>query len=1012
MLRNDLSKTSFGDIAIVLYLVLAFIAAGGNMTYAQEVSYGVGDWDPDVYGNHRVVLSVEEKADAVAVDIPWRRRDHNIENKKVILVDATTDKEVTNIFRLETNREFGRFIFKPQTTPGRYYLYYLPYIQTGTSYPKVEYMTPSPTFDPKWRDRNKLSGISRDQWDALPKATVAQIQSIDQHNTFYPMEVIATAEETEQLLARAGKADYLLFPEDRKYPVRMSDDLPYKWIKSGVGNSFAGRADRGEYYALQIAVFASRINIEDIDVSFSSLHGPGGKVIPSTGMTCFNTGGTNWDGKALHKICKVGKGKVRPLWIGIQIPREVPSGQYKGKVTITPKGSKSTDVAITIDVQQQILADAGDSEPWRHSRLRWLNSTIAADEDIVKPFVPMTVKGKAITCLGRTVVIGNSGFPVSISSNFSPEVTHIIDASRELLTSPIRLVVEKSNGTVVNWKTTGADIIYKADGVVKWTSNNTAGDLEMSCKAKMEFDGHLDFIVEFSASKETELNDIRLEIPVAKDVAKYMMGMGVKGGYRPDDFKWKWSQEKNQDSTWVGDVNAGIQCAFRDENYSRPLNTNFYLLKPLVMPTSWANDGRGGCKFIEKDSDTLLISTYSGKRTVKPGEKLYYNFSLLITPFKTLDTKGQWSTRYYHSYMPIDQIAETGANTINNHHANDANPYINYPFINTQEMKQYVDHAHDNDMKLKIYYTVRELANRAPELFALRSLDDEILSKGPGGGFSWLQEHLGDDYIAAWFVRKYKDAAVVNSGVSRWHNYYLEGLNWLTKNIGIDGIYIDDVAFDRTIMKRVRKVLDRNRPDALIDLHSANQFNPRDGFANSANLYLEHFPYLNRLWFGEYFDYDLAPDFWLIEVSGIPFGLMGEMLQDGGNPWRGMVYGMTARMPREKLPSRLWKVWDEFGMTDSRMIGYYSPNCPVNSGHPDILTTVYVKDGAAMIAVASWAENTERCKLNIDWKTLGIAPAKAKLTAPYIEGFQPAKTFDPSGIITIEPGKGWLLILE
>ena len=127
-------------------------------------------------------------------------------------------------------------------------------------------------------------------------------------------------------------------------------------------------------------------------------------------------------------------------------------------------------------------------------------------------------------------------------------------------------------------------------------------------------------------------------------------------------------------------------------------------------------------------------------------------------------------------------------------------------------MKAYIDEAHAKGLKVKIYYTVRELSNRAPELFALRSLGDEILSTGPGGGFSWLQEHLVSDYIAAWFVPDLKDAAVINTGVSRWHNYYVEGLNWLVKNVGIDGLYIDDVAFDRTTMKRVRKVLDRGRP--------------------------------------------------------------------------------------------------------------------------------------------------------------------------------------------------------
>ena len=36
--------------------------------------------------------------------------------------------------------------------------------------------------------------------------------------------------------------------------------------------------------------------------------------------------------------------------------------------------------------------------------------------------------------------------------------------------------------------------------------------------------------------------------------------------------------------------------------------------------------------------------------------------------------------------------------------------------------------------KVKIYYTVRELTTHLPELWALRSLGDEVLADGPGGG--------------------------------------------------------------------------------------------------------------------------------------------------------------------------------------------------------------------------------------------------------------------------------------
>ena len=480
---------------------------------------------------------------------------------------------------------------------------------------------------------------------------------------------------------------------------------------------------------------------------------------------------------------------------------------------------------------------------------------------------------------------------------------------------------------------------------------------------------------------------------------------------RPPSVQWTWDVEKNQDSAWIGDVNAGLQFTLKDDKYSRPLNTNFYHSKPLVMPASWSNGGRGGCRISER-GDVVLVECYSGARTMKKDEVQRYDFRLLLTPFHTLDTKTQFTTRFFHAYKPVAEAAATGANTLNIHHANAINPYINYPFLRPTEMKAYIDEAHARGLKVKIYYTVRELSNRAAELFALRSLGDEILSKGPGGGFSWLQEHLGSDYIAAWFVPELKDAAVINTGVSRWHNYYVEGLNWLAKNVGIDGLYIDDVAFDRTTMKRVRKVLDRNRPGALIDLHSANQFNVRDGFSNSANLYLEHFPFLNRLWFGEYFDYNSAPDFWLVEISGLPFGLMGEMLQDNGNPWRGMVYGMTGRLPWAGDPRPLWKAWDEFGIADSRMVGYWVDARPVKTDQADVLATSYVRDGRTMVAVASWAKDKVDAKLAIDWPALGLDPAKATITAAAIENFQPARAFAPGEAIPLEPGKGWLLVIR
>jgi hypothetical protein len=521
--------------------------------------------------------------------------------------------------------------------------------------------------------------------------------------------------------------------------------------------------------------------------------------------------------------------------------------------------------------------------------------------------------------------------------------------------------------------------------------------------------------VKVTALQDVALKEITMHIPFVKYFAKYMMGLGQKGGTRPEDFKWKWDvAHKNQDGGWIGNVNAGLQYSLRDENYVRPLNTNFYLQKPLLLPTSWGNAEKGGVDVVKKNGG-ILVNNYSGEREMKKGETLYYNFTLLVTPFHPIDTDFQWATKFFHKYENLDSIKATGATVVNIHHATPINPWLNYPFIEWKKMKDYIDYAHKIGLKVKIYNTIRELSDHAYETFPLRSLGHEIYSSGKGGGFSWLQEHVDSDYIAAWFVPEIKDAAIVNSGVSRWHNYYVEGMNWLTQNVGIDGIYLDDVAFDRVTMKRIKRVLTKDGHPGIIDLHSANQYNKSDGFNNSANLYMEHFPYLNRLWFGEYFDYEKnGPDFFLTEVSGIPFGLMGEMLQGGGNPWRGMIYGMTNRMPWSDNadPRPIWKVWNDFGMTGSKMIGYWSDNCPVKTDNDKVLATVYKKDGSALISIASWADADVDVQLLIEWKKLGIDPSKATITAPEVKNFQSPKSFGMNEKIRVEKGKGWLLVVK
>lgn len=968
-----------------------------------DINYGVDSWSGEL-GNHRAKINVEEKADAVWAHIPWRRRDMQPEMKNIIIIEASTNEQVKNFVCVNINREFGDIIFEAQNAPGEYYIYYMPFEISGwQAFPTVVYPPPKPEANSEWMHRNALTPeqLPEEKWKYLSQAKIIEIQARSEFHRFDPMEVIATAEETQQILAQHSDLPYLLFPEDRKYPVRMSADLPLRWIKNGPGKCFGGTTQRGEYFTFQIGVYASQQAAEKVSVGFSDLISDNGTAIPGDSFHCFNLSGSDWWGRSMDKIFSVSKGRIGTLWFGIYIPENADPGDYDSILTIKPENADSCEVEISLSVSSEILEDCGDSELWRFSRLRWLDSTIGLGDDVVAPYMPLEVMEQTVKCLNRDVRFGKNGLPESICSN-----------GREILAAPMSFAAEIAADEENSIKV--AQIIQQTDESVTWEAGYTCGSLDIQCNAKMEFDGYLNFHISAKANQNTQLNDIHLDIPIRREIAIYMMGMGCKGGYRPKEWQWKWSEEKHQDSLWIGDTDAGLQCKLKGPDYTWPLVNIHYGVKPLELPDAWYNDGKGGCDVIEMDEEQLLIRAYSGERSLESGQELRFDFGLLITPVKPLDLSKHSHNRYYHAYHPVEQVAESGANVVNIHHANELNPYINYPFYAVDKLKEYIQNAHEKALKVKIYYTLRELTNHIAELPAVQCMGDEVFVDGPGGGDSWLQEHMDSGYAPAWhhyFADGDADAALVMAGLSRWHNYYLEGLSWLCKNVKIDGLYLDDMGYDRVIMKRMRRILDNERPGSLIDLHSWNHFNDRAGWANCLNMYMEHLPYTDSLWIGEGFDYNASPDYWLVEISGIPFGLFSEMLQAGGNPWRGMVYGMTNRLPYSGDPRPIWRIWDDFGIQDAEIIGYWMLSCPVKTDNESVLATVYARADKVLIALASWAEEPVECHLEIDWQSLGMNPDKAKIHAPDIQDFQEQADFQPSDPIQVESGRGWLLIL-
>jgi hypothetical protein len=172
-------------------------------------------------------------------------------------------------------------------------------------------------------------------------------------------------------------------------------------------------------------------------------------------------------------------------------------------------------------------------------------------------------------------------------------------------------------------------------------------------------------------------------------------------------------------------------------------------------------------------------------------------------------------------------------------------------------------------------------------------------------------------------------------------------------------------------------------------------------------------PYFDLLWIGEGRDYNRAPDHWLIEVSGIPFGLPGQMLEGGGNPWRGMVYGITNRAGYLGIsPSQMWKFWDEYKIKDKTMIGYWEDSSPVKISNPLIKGSIYKSDGEAIISLANWSDHDQVTSLKVAWANLAMDPGSADIFIPEIPEFQTEQKSLSLDNITIPGKKGFLIVLK
>ena len=410
-------------------------------SYAPDgIPFVVSDslWEAHMFGNHRAVVTVNDSEVGVVAELNWRRPDLRPESKKIRIIDVATGDEIKNIKVDELNNEKGVIIFQPKTVPGDYLIYYMPY-SFRKGWNDARYGKPWNDYLPSVYNEvdsvwiNKITSTCD-----LPLAEVKRFESRSKFDYFTSMGNIATQLEMDSI-AESLSMPYALYTEDRAFPIRLTDKLPVRWINRRPVDSFEGLALQNEYYTWQVGVWAIHENLKNVRLHFEDLiHSNKKDRIPKEDITCFNQEGVNWDGNSVTFTVDVPEKKIQALWCGIQIPEKAKSGTYSGKAVFTADNQISRTIDVTIHVANEILADKGDSELWRHARLRWLNSRIGDDHLPVAPYEAMQLNEYEVKATDKLLRLEKNGLPQSITVNNKEILSEIGRAScRERVSSPV-----------------------------------------------------------------------------------------------------------------------------------------------------------------------------------------------------------------------------------------------------------------------------------------------------------------------------------------------------------------------------------------------------------------------------------------------------------------------------------------------------------------------------------------------------------------------------------------------
>jgi glycosyl hydrolase family 123 len=221
------------------------------------------------------------------------------------------------------------------------------------------------------------------------------------------------------------------------------------------------------------------------------------------------------------------------------------------------------------------------------------------------------VHGDTLELPGLVVQLTPQGFPQQLQWVGTTGAAGSLPDTTDLLAENIHFHFTRlSDGKDIRLNPEGWHVTMQRPDTLKWQATSSSDVLRLETEGAMNSGGLLSFDVKVTALQDLNLKDITFHIPFAKEVTKYMNGLGATG-IRPDSIlAWNWRASRNHRAkTWIGDGHAGLLFQFS---------------------SSQGDQGIGGITVGIKGK-SMLLNEFSGPSSLPKTTALIYHFTLLVT---------------------------------------------------------------------------------------------------------------------------------------------------------------------------------------------------------------------------------------------------------------------------------------------------------------------------------------------------------------------------------------------